>query len=206
MLHLKAFLNFLSTCSLALCFSLCLSLSLSPSLSLLCMTSLLIPSLFCECVNFVWVWVCVLGHRKLFDYFCFHTPAHISLSLWLYVSLSLPPSLAVSLAPVSLCRPMWIDGHAGATPSRRRAVPLFPEFFVVVLHCSAALVYSIVRLIVSLSSLAFCGYAREKAERREGDESRGAEEEEEGSEHCVPRSPFSCLSICFLLFLPVSVG
>lgn len=98
-------------------------------------------------------------HRRLFDSFSFHTPAH---SLPLTLCLSKPPLPAVSLAPVSLCRPMRIDGHAGATPSRRRAVPLFPEFFVVVLHCSAALVYSIVRLIVSLSSLAFCGLLERK--------------------------------------------
>lgn len=32
------------------------------------------------------------------------------------------------------------------------------------------------------------------------------DEEEEEKQHCVPCSPFSCLPICFPLFLPVSVG
>lgn len=79
-------------------------------------------------------------------------PCCYTAAVFLPPPLPLPlPSPSVSLAPASLSRPMCIDGSGMQEPPgvrRRRAVPLFPEFFVVVLHCSAPLVYSIVRLIV----------------------------------------------------------
>ena len=124
------------------------------------------------------------------------------------------PSLSLSLwhRSVSAGRCISMGPACRSHPKEKKAVPLFPEFFVVGLHCSPPLVYSIVRLIVSLRSLSFSlslslslarRTARERAAEYRGDGGRG-DEEEGSSKHCVPGSAillpshlFPSLPSCF---------
>lgn len=114
----------------------------------------------------------------------------LSLSLW---HRSVSAGRCVSMGPA--CR---------SHPTEKQAVPPFPEFFVAGLHCLPPLVYSIVRLIVSLCSFSHRGRP-ERERSREETEGEGMRKRRKGAESIVSfarHSPaFPSVSLSSFLFL-----